>query len=165
MRLLLFSDLHCNLDLARDLVARSQEVDAVVGAGDFGIQRNGVEAVIEALSGIERPALLVPGNGESYEELAAAATAWPSATVLHGSGTDVEGISFWGVGGAIPVTPFGDWSYDFTEDEGRRLLSECPRGAVLVRRAGGGGRGIGKRGGYTFCFSVKIHIIYFIYSI
>jgi Icc-related predicted phosphoesterase len=57
---------------------------------------------------------------------------WPSADVLHGSGVKINGVDFWGVGGAIPVTPFGSWSYDFTEDEGRRLFADCPLGAVMV---------------------------------
>jgi Icc-related predicted phosphoesterase len=52
--------------------------------------------------------------------------------VLHGSGAEIQGIPFWGVGGAIPVTPFGSWSYDLTEDEGRQLLADCPPGAVIV---------------------------------
>ena len=30
------------------------------------------------------------------------------------------------------MTPFGDWSYDFTEDEGRQLLADCPPQAVVV---------------------------------
>ena len=32
----------------------------------------------------------------------------------------------------VPVTPFGSWSFDFTEDEAAELLADCPRGAVLV---------------------------------
>ncbi|MCA9125110.1 MAG: hypothetical protein KDB11_33270, partial [Planctomycetales bacterium] len=73
-----------------------------------------------------------PGNSESYEELAAACEGWSAATVLHGSGTELDGIKFWGVGGAIPITPFGSWSYDFSEDDGRRLLADCPARAILV---------------------------------
>ena len=132
MRLLLFSDLHRNLAAVHNLVRASQDVDVVVGAGDFGTVRKGVEEVIRALSAVERPAVLVPGNSESYEELAAACQQWRSASVLHGSGVEIDGVQFWGVGGAIPVTPFGSWSYDFTEEEGRRLFAECPRGAVVV---------------------------------
>jgi Icc-related predicted phosphoesterase len=30
------------------------------------------------------------------------------------------------------VTPFGSWSYDFTEDQAASLLARCPVGAVLV---------------------------------
>jgi Icc-related predicted phosphoesterase len=132
MRLLLFSDLHRDTAAARNLVEMSREVDAVVGAGDFATMRKGIREIINALAAIERPTILVPGNSESYEELAAACERWPAATVLHGSGTKVDGINFWGVGGAIPITPFVSWSYDFSEDDGRRLLADCPPGAILV---------------------------------
>ncbi|NIP87347.1 MAG: serine/threonine protein phosphatase [Planctomycetales bacterium] len=132
MRLLLFSDVHRDLEAVENLVQMSQDVDVVVGAGDFGSMRKGTDEVMEALSAIQRPAVVVAGNGESPEELAAACQVWPTAQVLHGAGTQIEGTRFWGVGGAIPVTPFGAWSYDLTEDEGRQLLAACPPGAVLV---------------------------------
>ncbi|NIP86237.1 MAG: serine/threonine protein phosphatase [Planctomycetales bacterium] len=132
MRLLLFSDLHRDLQAAENLVRLSHDVDVVVGAGDFGTMRKGTEQVIQALSAIQRPAVVVAGNSESPEELDVACRAWPTAQVLHGAGTEIEGIRFWGVGGAIPVTPFGAWSYDLTEDEGRQLLAACPSGAVVV---------------------------------
>src|SRR5262245_20507719 len=40
--------------------------------------------------------------------------------------------AIFGIGGGIPVTPFGSWSYDFSEVEAERLLRNCPVGAVLV---------------------------------
>jgi Icc-related predicted phosphoesterase len=132
MRFLLFSDLHSNERVAQRLVEMSREVDAVIGAGDFCNMRRGLPGIIQALSAIQCPAVLVPGNAESYEELSAACQTWPTATVLHGSGTEIDGTAFWGVGGAIPVTPFGSWSYDFSEDEGRQLLAQCPEGAIII---------------------------------
>jgi Icc-related predicted phosphoesterase len=39
---------------------------------------------------------------------------------------------FFGIGGGIPITPFGDWSYDFSEAQAAELLRACPPGAVLV---------------------------------
>jgi Icc-related predicted phosphoesterase len=44
----------------------------------------------------------------------------------------LDGVSFFGLGGAAPVTPFGSWSYDFSEDQARALLAGCPAGGVLV---------------------------------
>lgn len=131
-RLLLFSDVHSNLDACHHLVARASEADVVVGAGDFCVARRNLERTIDVLSDIERPTVLVPGNSESEEELAAACENWPSAHVLHGDGVQLEGLSFYGIGGGIPVTPFGPWSYDFTEDDAEDLLADCPEESVLV---------------------------------
>jgi Icc-related predicted phosphoesterase len=51
---------------------------------------------------------------------------------LHGTAVTVENMTFYGVGGGIPLTPFGPWSYDFTEDQAHALLANCPAGCVLV---------------------------------
>ncbi|MCP3905046.1 MAG: serine/threonine protein phosphatase [Planctomycetes bacterium] len=131
MKLLLFSDVHRDLDAARKLVEKAREVDVVVGAGDFAVVHEGLEETIGVLSAIDRPAVLVPGNGETDDDLAAASAAWTTAAVCHGRGIEIEGLAFFGLGGGIPTTPWS-WSFDLTEDEARAMLADCPAGAVLV---------------------------------
>ncbi len=91
-----------------------------------------MEQIIKALAPIDKPSVLVPGNSESDQELLRACHSWQSAHVLHGRPANIDGISFFGIGGGIPVTPFGSWSYDFTEDEALELLHDCPGNGVLV---------------------------------
>jgi Icc-related predicted phosphoesterase len=131
MRLLAFSDLHRDLGQAAELVAMAAEADAVIGAGDFASVHEGLEEAIEALAGIEAPTVLVPGNNETEEALRAAAAGWDAATVLHGSGTTIDGVEFYGLGAGIPVTPW-DWSFDLDDESAREQLAACPEGAVLV---------------------------------
>lgn len=130
--LLLFSDVHGDETACRRLVDRAEEVDVVVGAGDFCVMRRNLQAPIDTLSAIDTPTVLVPGNAESEEELREACADWEAAHVLHGSGCTCAGLSFYGIGGGIPVTPFGPWSYDFSEGEAETMLADCPEGAVLV---------------------------------
>ncbi len=132
MKLFLFSDLHTDTSAATRIVDLARGVDVVVGAGDFANARRGVSTCLQVLQHIAIPAVLVPGNNESYEELVAACAGWKSARVLHGTGMEIAGVPFFGIGGGIPITPFGDWSYDFSEADGARLLRGCPTGAVLV---------------------------------
>lgn len=132
MKLLLCSDIHRDHAAARSLVERSVGADVLVCAGDLAVMRQGLQPVVDILSAARCPAVLVPGNGESFEELEAACAAWDDGHVLHGTGCELGGVSFWGLGGAVPVTPFGSWSYDFTEEQARSLLAGCPDGAVLV---------------------------------
>lgn len=132
MRLLLSSDVHCDEAAARSLVERAGEADVLVCAGDLAVMRRGLQRMVDLLAETSVPTILVAGNGESAEELERACSAWPAAHVLHGTGCAVDGVRFWGVGGAIPVTPFGDWSFDLSEEEGAALLADCPEGAVLV---------------------------------
>ena len=132
MKLLLFSDLHTDTAAAARLVVLAKDVDVVIGAGDFANARQGVSSCIEVLSQIQVPAIVVPGNNESLDELVAACKSWSGAKVLHGSGVEIDGQYFFGLGGGIPVTPFGSWSYDFSEAEAEVLLACCPQGAVLI---------------------------------
>jgi Icc-related predicted phosphoesterase len=132
VKLLLFSDLHNDVDAARRLVERARSVDVVVGAGDFCNARRGLRLCLDVLRAIDRPAVLVAGNNETTDELREACRDWPAAHVLHGSGVSLDGVEFFGLGGGVPVTPFGPWSYDFTEEQARQLLANCPAGGVLV---------------------------------
>jgi Icc-related predicted phosphoesterase len=52
--------------------------------------------------------------------------------VLHGSQTTLDDVCFYGIGGGIPTTPFGAWSYDFSEDEAKELLQDLLSGGVLI---------------------------------
>jgi Icc-related predicted phosphoesterase len=132
MKLLLFSDLHTDTVAARTLVERASLADVAIGAGDFANMRRRLRDCIDVLQAIDKPSVLVAGNNESTEELAEACRAWPTARVLHGSGVQIGGVEFFGIGGGIPVTPFGSWSYDFSEENAAALLSGCPPKCVLV---------------------------------
>jgi Icc-related predicted phosphoesterase len=131
VRILAFSDLHRDLDGAERLVESSADADAVIGAGDFASIHEGLGETISALSAIEAPTVLVPGNNETEEALREAAADWASATVLHGQGTELDGVAFYGLGAGVPITPW-DWSFDLDEDDAARELADCPDDAVLV---------------------------------
>jgi Icc-related predicted phosphoesterase len=131
MRILAFSDIHRDLGQAQRLVERARDVDAVVAAGDFASVHRGLEELIDALAVIETPTVLVPGNNETELSLRDACSGWNAARVLHGDGTEIDGVPFFGVGGGVPVTPW-DWSFDLTEEEAAAMLTGCPAGAVLV---------------------------------
>ncbi len=131
MRLLAFSDLHTDLGQARRLAEISAEADVVVGVGDFASVHSGLTETIEALRAVEVPAVLVPGNNETEDALREACADWDQAVVLHGEGTEIGGVAFFGLGAGIPVTPW-DWSFDLTEEAAGELLEACPEGCVLA---------------------------------
>lgn len=147
MKILAFSDLHCDLEQGKRLVEMAAEAEVVIGAGDFASVHEGLPETIGALAAIETPTVLVPGNNETVDALRAAVDGWDAATVLHGEGTTIDGTEFYGLGAGIPVTPW-DWSFDLDDDAATEMLAACPEGAVLVLHsppkdhcdsAGGGG--------------------------
>ncbi len=129
----------------------SHDADLVIGAGDFGNVRRGLDISFDILKHIDKPFVTVPGNSESFEELEAICEGSPNIYVLHGSGLKLNDLFIYGIGGGIPVTPFGSWSYDFTEEEAESLLAGLPENAILVSHSppkgvldrSGSGRSIG----------------------
>ena len=131
MKLLAFSDLHTDLAQARRLAESSAQADVVVGVGDFASVHSGLAETIAALRAIEVATVLVPGNNETEEALREACADWQQAVVLHGEGTEIDGVAFFGLGAGVPVTPW-DWSFDLTEEAAAELLEPCPEGCVLA---------------------------------
>jgi Icc-related predicted phosphoesterase len=131
VKILAFSDIHRDTDQAARLVEISADADLVIGAGDFASMHEGLEEIIAALAPIETPTLLVPGNNERLDALRAAAASWPSATVLHGEGTTIDGVEFFGLGAGIPTTPW-EWSFDLSEEEAAAMIAPAPAGCFLV---------------------------------
>jgi uncharacterized protein len=131
VKILAFSDLHRDLAQAARLVEMSADADVVIGAGDFASMHAGLGETIGALVPIETPTILVPGNNETAVALHDAAADWPAATVLHGEGTTIDGVEFFGLGAGIPTTPW-DWSFDLSDEEATALIAPAPMGCVLV---------------------------------
>ena len=130
MKILAFSDLHLARRAASELVVASNRADLVIGAGDFCNMRRGLDQAMDLLSGIVAPMVLVPGNAESADELRQAALS--GTTVLHGEGMEIDGLRLYGLGGGVPPTPFGDWSFDLSETQAAAMLAPCARADILI---------------------------------
>lgn len=130
MKILAFSDLHRSRSRAEEIVGLSRVADLVIGAGDFGNMRKGVDETMAFFAGLETELVVVPGNNESLEELEAAV---PEGThVLHGDTITIGGVTLFGIGGGIPLTPFGEWSWDLTEDAAETLLAGADGADVII---------------------------------
>lgn len=132
MRILLFSDVHRDQAAVARLVELAAQADLLIGAGDFATCRQGLQPVIDGLRASQRPAIFVPGNSESDDELRAACRGWNDAFVLHGESLRLFDHDFFGLGAAIPVTPFGAWSFDLTEEDAATRLAKLPHHAIVV---------------------------------
>jgi uncharacterized protein len=131
MRVLAFSDLHVDLAQAERLVAAGGDADVVLGVGDFASVHSGLEETINALRALRAPTVLVPGNNETDDALREAVEGWEDAVVLHGEEVEIDGMTFFGLGAGVPVTPW-DWSFDLTEEEAAHKLGRCPEGCALA---------------------------------
>lgn len=128
MKILAFSDVHCDFAACEALVAAAAEADLVIGAGDFAQRREGLAETMAILEPIADKAIYVAGNNETPDELRAAT----SAEVLHGQMTTRLGLKIYGLGGSIPevnITAFE--SFDIPETQAAPLL-EAAIGADII---------------------------------
>lgn len=130
MKILAFSDLHHSRARADALVAASHMADLVIGAGDFCNHRQNLPEAMNLLAGITAPMVVVPGNAESADELQEASHA--GTHVLHGEAVAVAGLTLFGLGYAVPETPFGAWSCDLSEPQAAQMLDACQTADILV---------------------------------
>jgi Icc-related predicted phosphoesterase len=130
-RVMAFSDLHARSSLVPSLLAAAEQCDLVIGAGDFCNMRQGLMHTMAELAPLAAKAVFVCGNAESSAELKAAT----SATVLHGTGVTKLDLRLFGLGCAVPPTPFGSWSCDLTEAEAEEMLASMGKVDILITHA------------------------------
>lgn len=132
MKFFLFSDVHCDALACEHIVKSARHADFAIGAGDFGLFRKDLKKTIDALSAIEVPTVVVPGNHESHAELLEACDGLGHFHVLHGGSVRINGVMFHGLGGGVPLSPFGPWSVDHSEEDAAALLPRGDDDLVLV---------------------------------
>ncbi len=129
MKLLAFSDIHCNRDACQEIVAAAGDADLVIGAGDFASQHEGLAETMDMLEPIASKSIFVPGNNETLEALSAATY----ARVLHGEALREGEWAICGIGCAVPPLPPLPWhSYDLTEESAAALLAEIETADILI---------------------------------
>lgn len=132
MRILAFSDLHNDLDAARQIVDASQTADVVVGAGDFGVKGSSAAEVLHILKQMSVPTIFVAGNHDNLDELRNFCADWEHGHFLHGRCVTILGQPFYGLGCEIPSRSDFAWNQTLTEEAAETLLEQCPHQAVLV---------------------------------
>lgn len=126
MRILAFSDLHENKDVATAIVKASSEADVVVCAGDFGTKGAGCSAALLLLADLRCPFVLVSGNHDSRVEMGEICDTKPDWYLLHGQSICIENVTFRGIGGEIPARSSESWNETLSESEASELLSADP---------------------------------------
>ena len=131
MKILAFSDLHLARARAEEIVAAARVADLVIGAGDFCNMRKGLaEAMATARRDRAPLGAWCPATTRASRSCAMAAP--EGAFVLHGDTIEIGGVTLFGIGGGVPVTPFGAWSWDLTEAEAAELLASADGADVIV---------------------------------
>lgn len=132
MRILAFSDLHCDREAAINIVIESASADVVVGAGDFGIRGERSIELLDILNKISVPLLLVSGNHDRRSELTSFCATQGNMYLLDGSSQEIHGVTFFGLGGEIPCRNDASWNETVEEDIAAQLLFGASAHHVLL---------------------------------
>ena len=132
MEILAFSDLHCDRATTKVLAAESEKADLVVGAGDFGIEGNRTSELFNVLFEIAVPLILVSGNHDCLAELTEICKERNNVHLLQGDSVEVEGTTFFGLGGEIPARSDALWNQTMNEEDADGLFGKAGSHSVLV---------------------------------
>ena len=130
VRIVACSDPHGRVEVARALVEASGPADVAVCAGDLGDRGLGARRMLSALAEAPSPLLIVSGNHDRLDELAALAGRWPHVHLLHGTRVEIAGARFVGLGGAVALAEPSANSEWVHESDAAALLA--PHGACDV---------------------------------
>ncbi len=132
MRILAFSDLHCDREAAKAIVDKSSSADIVLGAGDFGIRGERSTELFDILQEIKVPLLIVSGNHDRRSELASYCATQEHIYFLDGSSQEINGVTIFGLGGEIPSRSDADWNETLEEAEAASQLLRAKTHHVLL---------------------------------
>lgn len=135
MKILAFSDLHLNIKAAERIVDEACNADLVVGAGDYGTRQEGIEEVLDVLSRIDVPTILVPGNHDDFQILQKVCAGWKQATILHGQSIEFNGFRIFGLGYETPRSTGEAWNRYLTEKEAGKILEKERHCDILITHA------------------------------
>ncbi len=132
MKILAFSDLHCDTAAAQQIVDAAAAADLLVGAGDFGARGQDEAGVLRILQQVSVPTLIVAGNHDRPQALAQLCANWDNGHFLAGETIVINDVPFFGLGAAIPSSNDAAWDHAISEQHAAQLLADCPENAVLI---------------------------------
>lgn len=132
MRILAFSDLHCDRTAAQLVIDTGEKADVVVGAGDFGIRGERSTELLELFDVLSAPLVLVCGNHDSRSALTSFCTKTENIHLLDGSSLTLKGVTFFGLGGEIPSRSTEPWNESMLEEDASAILTTAVEHQVLL---------------------------------
>jgi Icc-related predicted phosphoesterase len=132
MKIFAFSDLHRDVEATRRLLRASSGADVIVAAGDFATKGIGASDTLALLAESAVPVIVVHGNHDGPDEIAALCKRTATLHYLHGATVNIGGITFYGLGGEIPSRNSFEWNASETEERAAELLRACPENALVV---------------------------------
>ena len=101
MKILIFVDLHGNVSSLKKMVERAKkdDIDLVICAGDISVFGDKLDKLVEIVSKIQKPFLIIHGNHEDEAEISRACKPFKNCINIHKVGFSGPNFSVLGYGG------------------------------------------------------------------
>lgn len=132
MKLLAFVDLHGNLSALKEIAKKAKKSDLIVCAGDISTFQQNLDFLLDALNGIGKPVLIIPGNHEDDITLESACFNYKNLKFLHARGYRTNNYLFFGYGGG--GFSVEDEAFEQLSDEFKKEIKKGEK-VVLITHA------------------------------
>ncbi len=105
MKLLVFTDLHGNMNCFDKLQKKAKNVDAILCAGDFTIFGNNQQKILKKIASLDKKIYLIHGNHELVKEVNEDCKKYDNIRFMHRKIFRLGEVTIFGYGG-------GGFSYD-----------------------------------------------------
>lgn len=99
MKILLFGDLHLDLDCLKEVEIKANDAEIILSVGDFSIFGEGLREVLKIINSFEKPTYIIHGNHESSAEIKQAIKGLKNIKYIHRKIVKYEDIKIGGYGG------------------------------------------------------------------
>ena len=101
MNIYIFSDYHAQEELLPEMRKRASEADLVISGGDHTIFGYHQDKILKEFNSWQKPVLLLHGNHEAAEDVAAGCKKYPNLTFTHAAEHVIGNVRIltWGGGG------------------------------------------------------------------
>lgn len=108
MKILVFTDTHCDIQSLQEVKSKASSVDLIICLGDITWFEEGMEEMLEIINEFPRPVILLHGNHERLSDLQNASKQHHNITVTH---KDIHAI------GEYDFLTFGGDGFSRTDPE------------------------------------------------
>ena len=124
MKILVFADLHEDMEAFEVLKEKSREVEIILGSGDYSIFGHNLRKILQKINGLGKKCFLIHGNHESVEEMEEAIKGLENLEFIHKKKIKHKKLTVTGYG--------GDGFSDIDEEAEDFFSKEHTNGGVIL---------------------------------
>ncbi len=124
MKILVFADLHEDMEAFEVLKEKSRQVEIILGSGDYSLFGHNLRKILQKINGLGKKCYLIHGNHESVEEMESAIKGFENLEFIHKKQVKHKKHTITGYG--------GDGFSDFDEEAEQFFSTMHTKGGIIL---------------------------------